>query len=128
MRPKEIPSKDWEAFCRRVSELRHEATVTIEVLRPDGQRDEVARNAPLQQMKFELSPGCSDQIRVDIGAGNEKPVTHLITEPIHIILRPADGGSFNPLEIDAESGTTLLTFRPAIRPDFVDDLMTAGGR
>ena len=128
MRAKEIPSKDWEAFCRRISELRHEATVTIEQLRPDGQRDEVARHLPLQQIKFELSAGCSDQLRIDLGATGEKPVSHLITEPIHIILRPSEGGSFNPLEIDAESGTTLLTFHPAIRADFINDLMTAGGR
>ena len=128
MRAKEVASKDWETFCRRISELRHEATVTIEIVRPDGQRDHIARNVPLQQMKFEISPGCSDQLRIDVGADGEKPTSHVIVEPIHLILRPADEESFNPLEIAAESGTTLVSFRPALRANLVEGMVTAGGR
>jgi hypothetical protein len=120
MGTKEIPSQDWDGVCRRLTELRPEALLTVEVVRTDGQRDQIARNVPLHSISFEKTDGCSDQILIELGAGNEKPARHVIVEPIHILLRPAENGSYNPMEINAESGTTLLTFRPALRADFLE--------
>ena len=37
-------------------------------------------------------------------------------------LRPGENGSFNPMQIEAETGTTVLTFRPALRPDILQGL------
>lgn len=117
---KEIRSQDWEAFCRKITELRKEALLTIEVVRPDGRRDQIARSVPLRNMSFEKMDGCSDQILLDLESGREQPITHSIVDPIHILLRPSTNGSYNPMEINAESGTTLLTFHPALRADIAE--------
>ena len=120
MGTKEIPSQEWETFCRRITDLRNEALLTIEVVGRDGKRDEIARNVPWQRIAFEKTNGCNDQIALDLGEPAKRPVTHLIVEPIQILLRRADNGSYNPMEIDAESGITVLTFRPGLRADFLE--------
>src|SRR3954466_626774 len=120
MGTKEIPNRSWDAFCRRISELRNQALLTIEVVGSDGQRREIARNVPLQKLSFQQTDGCNDQIALDFGEPGTRPATHLIIEPIQILLRPAESGSYNPMEIDAENGTTLLTFHPAVRADFLE--------
>src|SRR5205085_1919617 len=92
-----------------------------------------ARSVPLRNMSFQKTDGCSDQILLDLESGREQPITHAIVDPIHILLRPSTNGSYNPMEINAESGTTLLTFQPALRPDIADGppaalICTLGGQ
>src|SRR5205085_2144424 len=94
---KEIRSQDWEAFCRKITELRKEALLTVEVVRPDGRRDQIARSVPLRNMSFQKTDGCSDQILLDLESGREQPITHAIVDPIHILLRPSTNGSYNPM-------------------------------
>ena len=124
MATREIQSEDWEAVCNRISQLRQQALLTIEVVGPDGHRDEVARDVPLQSIVLDRSDACNDRIALNVGAPAHKPLTHVIVQPIHIRLRPGENGSFNPMQIEAESGTTVLTFRPALRPDIVQGLRT----
>jgi hypothetical protein len=119
---KEIQSKDWDAICERINNLRQQALLTVEVLHPDGRRDQVARDVPLQSMVFDRSDACYDHIALNLGPASQRPMTHLIVQPIHITLKPAENGSFNPMQIEAESGVTLLTFHPALRPDFLRGL------
>ena len=122
MATREIQSEDWEAICNRISELRQQALLTIEVVRPDGRRDELARDVPLQSIVLDRSDACNDRISLNVGAQAHKPLTHVIVQPIHIRLRPGENGSFNPMQIEAESGTTVLTFHPALRPDILQGL------
>lgn len=102
--------------------MRPQAELTVEILHPDGRKDQIARDVPLQSMTFDKTDSCSDRISVNVGLPGHKPVTHVIVEPIHIRLKSAENGSFNPMQIDAESGTTLVTFRPALRADFLQGL------
>ena len=56
----------------------------------------------------------------------ERPMQHVITEPIHIRVKTMDQqGSLNPVMIEAESGVTMLTFHPALREDVLQDLQLA---
>ena len=43
-------------------------------------------------------------------------------ESIHITLQRNPKGGFNPVQIDAETGTTMLHFRPALKPTAVEGL------
>ena len=122
MGTKEIQSKDWDKICERINNLRREALLTIEVLEPGGKKRQLARDVPLQSIVFDRSDACNDRMTLSVGPAAQKPMTHQIVQPIHIILKPAENGSFNPMQIEAESGITLLTFHPALRPDFLQGL------
>jgi hypothetical protein len=52
----------------------------------------------------------------------EYSIDHEIVEPIHINLKRNSEGGFNPLQIDADWGTTILHFRPALKPTVIDEL------
>jgi hypothetical protein len=121
METKEIPSKRWEKFFERINDLRRQALLTVEVFR-DGQKEQIARELPLQKIELDRSDGCSDRVALHLGIASQRPMTPLIIEPIHIVLRSTENGSFNPLEIDAESGVTLVTFHPALRPDILQGI------
>jgi hypothetical protein len=125
---KEINSKDWGKFCEKLNTLRHDALLTIESVQPDGQKQELARNVPLQNVKFEKTEGCSDMVFLEVGsgAGLERPKQHVITDQIHMRVKTTEQqGSFNPVMIEAESGVTMLTFHPALREDVLQDLQLA---
>ncbi len=118
----EIPNQEWDTFCARINELRQQALLTIEVLRGGNQREQIVRELPLQKIELDRSDACNDRIALHLGVPAQRPLTHLIVQPIHIMLRPAENGSFNPLEIDAESGISFLTFHPALRADILHGL------
>jgi microcompartment protein CcmK/EutM len=125
---KEINNKDWGRFCEKLNTLRHDSLLTIEAVQPDGSKKELARNVPLQNVKFEKTAGCSDMVFLEVGsaAGAERPMQHVITEPIHIRVKTADQqGAYNPVMIEAESGVTMLTFHPALRQDVFQDVQLA---
>jgi hypothetical protein len=114
----EINSRDWKTFCERVTEMERGQMVTIEVVEPDGSRREVARAVPLDDVVLRPKDDCNDAIHIHAADGFE----HEIVEPIHIKLKRNPGGGFNPVQIDGETGTTLLHFRPALKPTVVDGL------
>ncbi len=65
------------------------------------------------KMSFGAKDGCSDQIT--IRAGGKTETHHEILEPINIRLRESGkDGTYNGMAIEAEEGTTLVTFQPAI--------------
>ena len=121
METKEIPSNGWDKLFERINDLRRQALLTVDVLR-GGQKEQIARELPLQKIELDRSDRCNDRVALHLGVASQRPMTHLIVQPIHILLREAENGSFNPLEIDAESGVTLLTFHPALRPDILQGL------
>jgi hypothetical protein len=71
---------------------------------------------PLENVTLKPKDGCNDAIWVNASDGFQ----HEILEPIHIILKRNPEGGFNPVQIDAETGTTLLHFRPALKPAVMD--------
>lgn len=114
----EISAQDWKTFCERITEIEHGQMVTIEVVDHDGSRREIARAVTLENVTLKPKDACNDAIRINATDGFE----HEIIEPIHIRLKRNPGGGFNPVQIDGETGTTILHFRPALKPTVVDGL------
>jgi hypothetical protein len=114
----EINAKDWRTFCERVTEMERGQMVTIEVVDPDGTRREVARALPLDRVTLKTKDACNDAIWINGSDGFE----HEILEPIHVKLQRNPEGGFNPVQIDAETGTTILHFRPALKPTVIEGL------
>jgi hypothetical protein len=114
----EINARDWKTFCERLTEMEHGQMVTIEVMEPDGSRHEIGRALPLDRVSLQPKDACNDAIRIDAADGFE----HEILEPIHIRLKRNPEGGFNPVQIDGETGTTILHFRPALKPTVLEGL------
>ncbi len=122
---KEINTNDWGKFCQNLTNLRHDALLTVEALRPGEANKPIANNVPLQSVKFEKTDACSDIVSFELGssAGAQRPMRHVITEPIHFWLKTAEGeGNYNPLVIEAETGAVQITFHPALRQDVLAGL------
>ena len=114
----EINARDWKTFCERLTEMERGQMVTIEVVKPDGTHHEIGRALPLEQVTLRPRDACNDAIWINASDGFE----HEIVEPIHIRLKRNAEGGFNPVQIDAETGTTILHFRPALKPAVVEGL------
>jgi hypothetical protein len=118
---RELRSTSWSDFCQRVSRQQNGGTLNIEVVEPDGRTVETASGVIFDRMALDTSGGCSNVISVQ--GTNEREVNHQIIEPIHILLRESsDRGDYNPVEIQAENGKTLLTFHPAIHEELLKGL------
>jgi hypothetical protein len=62
--------------------------------------------------------GCNDGIVIRASDGFE----HAAISPLHVrLVRNANGG-FNPVEIDAEAGSVILQFKPALKPTVLHGL------
>jgi len=109
----EIKFTNWPAFCQRLSEQRAGATVKLETIDLNGIRSELVASAEFQSIVFSKADACNDLIIVRLK--NHSQIVHEILDPFRITLHAADGsGNFNPLQIAAENGITLLTLHPAI--------------
>lgn len=116
---KEIRTQDWDTFCRRINEFERGATVDILWIDRETKTERpVARAVEFEEMSFGRRDGCSDQITVRAGGERGVETRHEIIEPIHILLRESDG-RFNGVAVEAEEGTTILTFSPAIHSDWL---------
>lgn len=104
MATQEIKATNWDLFCRRFFEEHRAALMTLEVVYHDGHTELLARELPLQEMRFEQTAGCSDIIHLKLGE-----VQHQIVDPISLRLKES-GGQPKVLSIDAETGSVELTF------------------
>jgi len=114
----EINANHWKPYCQRLTEMERGQMMTIEQIGPDGPRREIAQALPLEDITLRPKDACNDAIRIHADDGFE----YEILEPIHIKLRRNPEGGFNPVQIDSETGTTLLHFRPALRPTVLEGL------
>jgi len=118
----EIKSSHWKELCERLSDFERGQSVTVEVVEHDGTRREAGRALLLEQIEYGPLDACNDGIRIRAADGFQ----HIAVEPLHIrLVRNANGG-FNPVEIDAEAGSTILTFRPALKPTILEELGRVG--
>jgi len=116
---REVRDRDWDLFCRRLNEFERGARVTIHLVDSDGSLREIARDVSLDEIQFGPHNACSDKISIR-GAGAAR---HDIIEPMRVQLRGTeDGAAYNAVAIDSETGTTLLTFHPVIRPEWLQGL------
>ena len=118
---REINSHDWGDFCRRISQQRQGASVRIETIEANGIRTERVGDGTFQSMDFDTSNPCNDVILLRVR--NEREIAYDIIDPVHILLRETEPGEdFNPVQIEAENGTTFLTFHPAIHAQMLAGL------
>lgn len=109
----EIKSSDWPAFCQRLTQQRIGAVVKLETIGSDGIKTERVTAAALVSIVFHRTGECSDLMTIHLSNG--RAIVHEILDPIQIILRVSGKpGEFNPIEITAESGGTIITMHPAI--------------
>lgn len=117
---REINSPDWEEFCHRLTKELAGATVSLEIIEPNGAKSEIAAGAMLDEIAFKKTDACSDVIVIRLG--NTREIVHQIIEPIHVNLHSSGGTDFNLLEIKAESGVSLIHLQPTIHPRLLGDL------
>jgi len=109
MPTQEIQSTNWKEFCQRFQQLHRGTPMTIHVIEPSGYRRELVDGMSLQSVKFQPNSGCSDTILITLFEDGKREITHEIIDPIHVKLREEDNAR-KALQIDAENGSTLLTF------------------
>ena len=109
MNNQEIRSEDWAAFCEKFTETNRGSLLSVESMGSDGVKNEIARDCPLDEMIFEKTDACSDFIHLNLGGTGERRINHQIIEPIRILLVKSKEGR-KILQIEAESGTTLVSF------------------
>jgi len=96
--------------------------VRLQLLESDGTRRFVADDVPLQSISFAEHPNeCSDEIVIEAGLPDERPMQHRVVEPFEIRLKDGSKNDrFNRIEILAESGTVEMTINPGLLPNEVD--------
>lgn len=109
MATQEIRSTDWKEFCGRFERLHRGDLMTLVQINETGHKQEKVRNVPLQSMQFDPTGDCNNRICVTLAEEGGRETMHEIVEPIHVKVREESGGS-KGLQIDAENGTTILTF------------------
>lgn len=115
----EIRTRDWRTFCHLLNESEHGATVDIHWIdRATKKEKEIARAAEFEEITLQKRDGCSDRIK--IRTSGESSAQLEIVEPIRILLRATeDGAAFNGMAVEAEEGTTIMTFTPVIQKSII---------
>jgi len=119
----EVAEKKWEQFCERFQEFCHGAMVTIQIVQSDGATKTIAQRVPLVRVALdENSDACNTRLVIEAGLPGERPVQHVVVEPIHIRLKNGqDNDRYNHLQIIAENGTTIIELKPGINPGLLKD-------
>jgi hypothetical protein len=124
MATQEIESNDWKQFCERFTELHKGTAMRIEHVHGDGTSHEIARDLPLDRMFIDQNDACNDVITLDLGGGRSR---HVIVEPIHMKLRQQAVGP-KKLQIDAESGTTIVSFASGKMKELLEGMHVLEGK
>ena len=109
MATQEISSSKWQAFAQKFNDLHQGSLMTVESIDASDHREVVASESPLREFSFGPSNACSDAITLRLGGEGRREQLHQIIEPIHLKVRPGQNGG-KVLQIDGESGSTLVTF------------------
>ncbi len=117
----EVIENGWEQLCERIQEACHGGMVNIQLVESDGTATTIAQDLPLQRVALDdKSDPCNNNVIIEAGLPNEKPVRHVVIEPIHIRLKNDSGAErYNHLHILAENGTTIVTFHPGVNPELL---------
>lgn len=120
----EIKPQDWPRFCEAVNRNERGGTLHVHKVELNGAKTEVARNAAFDGMEFGRKDDCNDRIAVRMSG--EKTGEHEIVEPIRIQLAETENGAaFQSVVVQAEDGTTILTFHPTLRREWLSELHLA---
>jgi hypothetical protein len=122
MKTRAVSRPQWPQLCQRLTQNHHGSMVRLEVLESNGTKHSVAEDVPLQSISFaERRNECSDEIVIEAGLPDERPMQHRVVEPFEIRLKDGSNNDrFNHIEILAESGTVEMTLNPGLLPNELD--------
>jgi len=83
--------------------------MTAELHHLDNRHDDIVRDAVFHRMTLDTSDACSNMLTLTFGQEGEQRINHVVIEPIHVRIKQ-NGGGRKLLQIEAESGVTLVTF------------------
>jgi hypothetical protein len=116
----EIPREEWPNFLDSFSRMHEGWLVTLEVMGAELGDQQEARELPLRGVSADGGDGL---IEIMIGDGAAAHVTRSVARPARVLVAVGRAGAHGALEIESEDGTkTLLRFRDAVLPEFVDAL------
>ena len=117
-----LPSAEWPKLCQRISQERAGAQVKLEVLEKDGVKKERVSEALLESLDFDNSDACNDVILLRM-RGN-RDLVHEMIDPIRVVFHPSGTpNDFNPIQIEAENGISLITLHPAIHLQMLEGVL-----
>ena len=121
-RGREIPRGEWLSFLDGFSRQHERWLVTVEIVAKQLGHVIAVENRALQGVTPESSNG-HERIAIAVGTAEADHMTHFVSGPKRIrLLETADGTTLG-LEIEAaDSTTTLVRFRGAMRPEMLDDV------
>lgn len=124
-----IHPNQWAAFCKAFTDLNRGTLMSVDLHHLDNRRDSFARDIMFQGMDLDTSGACSNELTLHFGQEGEQRKEHIVVEPIHIRVKQGDDGQ-KFLQIEAESGVTLVTFRSGRLPigDFESEFKDFGAR
>lgn len=124
MQTHEILRNEWRTFFDTFSRQHEGWLATIEVLGPDVGAQEEAHELPLVGVSLSSGGREAEAISIDVGTTPHDHVSHVIEEPAKIWLEQTDDGADVAMAIEDRDGTkTILRFRSAVAPEFVDGVV-----
>ena len=118
MPTQEIKSTDWDRFCKKFLALHRGTLMRVRQVNASGQFVEVVQDMPLTDIWIETG-GCNDCLFLKFQLEGKREITHEVVGPIHVKLREENGGH-KGLQIDAESGSTLVLFHSGKLKELLD--------
>jgi hypothetical protein len=124
MQTQEIPRSEWQAFFDTFSRQHEGWLATLEVLGSDVGAQVEGRDLPLAGVSLSSGGDEVETISIDLGTTPDTHVGHTINHPTGVWLERTEEGANAALEIEATDGAkTLLRFRSAMPPEFVDGVV-----
>lgn len=115
---------EWAAFFDSFHHRHAGWLVKLETLAPALGAQVQAEDVPLRGITVDHDYG-SPTIEITVGDPTHGAITHVIDDVGDVWLKTTEDGSDEALEIEARGGVTLLTFRVAVRPEAVNDRVSA---
>jgi hypothetical protein len=124
MATREIPRDEWKSFFDVFSRQHEGWLATLEISGQDVDAQQQPSEAPFKGITLTWVVGESEAIALNLGRTPEDHVKHTVIEPTHVWLAQTPEGANAALEIESADETrTLLRFRSAVLPEFVDGIV-----
>jgi hypothetical protein len=121
MPTREIPREEWMTFLDSFSRQHAGWLSTVEVLDTAIGAQVESREQPLSGITAELKGDNRDLISILVGGDRNNHVAHAIHAPSHVRVEETDEGAHEALQIESESGVTiLLRFRSTVPLGLLD--------
>ena len=109
MQTQEIPTHEWVPFLDEFSKRHAGELVTVELIGEDVGAQAEARAVPLVGVNVDLADGGRrEQIEVIVGQEPRSHLMHAVPKPRRLQVARSDSGEDAALQIESESGPTVL--------------------